>query len=517
MTWRDRGLLFGLGLALAVFASRGVPAPGYMDAEYYFATGRELASGQGHREPFVWNYLDDPTRLPHASHSYWMPLPSWLVAAGSVLFGPSFFGGRALFLLTTAALPVLASTLAFSLTSDRRAAWGSGLLSLAPGFYAPYLLTTDSFSPYALLGGLTLASLGTTGRGIWRWVGAGALIGLCHLTRADGVLLLPLGMAAAFTAGARSATRSFSLLCGYLGVMAPWLLRNLSAFGRLLPPGQGRALWLTEYNDLFIFPASVLTPERWLEQGWRAIAATRLSALGSNLTSLWAVNGLVFLLPLMALGAWHFRNHRLIRVTLAYLALELSLMSAIFPYAGARGGYFHSSVAAMPVLWALVPPGMAAFLEWGRRKRGWDPKLGTRLLGSAALILAAALSGYVFWNRTLGSDPNLPPWSVSHRVYQRVADRLAESGAVEGTVAVNNPPGFHLASGRSAVVVPAGGVEALAGVVSAFDVEWVILDSNRPPGLDRVFQGAADVPGLEPAFVWDDPEAGRIVVLEASR
>ncbi|MGH2625151.1 MAG: hypothetical protein ACRDHY_00690, partial [Anaerolineales bacterium] len=101
-------------------------------------------------------------------------------------------------------------------------------------------------------------------------------------------------------------------------------------------------------------------------------------------------------------------------------------------------------------------------------------------------------------------------------VYRRVADRLGDRGAGVGTVAVNNPPGFHLATGRSAVVVPAGGVDALAGVASAFDVEWVILDSNRPPGLDEVYEGRAPVPGLAPAFVWDDPEGGRIVVLEAA-
>ncbi len=513
MTGRDRALLFGIGLTLAVLASRWITVPGYMDAEYYFATGQELASGHGLREPFLWNYLDGPSGLPHPSHSYWMPLPSWMVAAGSALFGPSFSAGQALFLLATAALPVLTSQLAYSLTSDRRAAWSSALISLAPGFYSPYLLTTDSFSPYALLGGLTLVGLASTRAGTWRWVGTGALVGLCHLTRADGILLLPLGAVAAWTSGDRRAKRTLSLAAGYGAVITPWLLRNLSAFGRWLPPGQARALWLTEYNDLFLYPASVLTPDRWLAQGWGTILGARLVALGSNLASLWAVNGLIFLLPLMALGAWRFRSHRLVRITLAYLALVLALMSFVFPFAGARGGYFHSSVAAMPVLWALVPSGMSAFLEWGRRRRGWDPALGTRVLGGAGLLLGVAFTGYIFWNRAVGDQPDRPRWSLSARVYDRVADRLDEHGAQGGTVAVNNPPGFHLASGRSAVVVPAGGVEALGGVVSAFDVDWVILDSNRPPGLDEVFEGSAAVPGLVPAFVWDDPEAGRIVVL----
>ena len=70
-TWRWISLLL-LGLLVAGLGSIWIQAPGYMDADYYFATGQELSRGRGFVEPFIWNYLDDPSGLPHPSHLYWL-------------------------------------------------------------------------------------------------------------------------------------------------------------------------------------------------------------------------------------------------------------------------------------------------------------------------------------------------------------------------------------------------------------------------------------------------------------
>ena len=88
MTWRRSLLLAVLGLAVALFVAAFQPAPGYMDADYYYAGGRQLATGHGFSESYLWNYLDDPTGLPHPSNAYWMPLAS-LLAAACISFGPT--------------------------------------------------------------------------------------------------------------------------------------------------------------------------------------------------------------------------------------------------------------------------------------------------------------------------------------------------------------------------------------------------------------------------------------------
>ncbi|MEX0788139.1 MAG: hypothetical protein WD906_05020 [Anaerolineales bacterium] len=507
MRLRDRVLLLVLGLSLSAAVARLVDVPGYMDAEYYFATGRELATGQGLQEPFLWNYLDEPRGLPHPSHAYWMPLPTFVAALGVALFGPTFSAGRSLFLVLASSLPLLTAEHAFRLTADRRWSWMSGLLALVPGYYSAYLVTTDSFAMYAVFGGTLLLLLASSRPGTWHWIGAGVAVGLCHLARADGLLWIPLAVGAAWTLGSGRARRLLLLTSGYAVVMGPWFLRNAIAFGTLLPPGQSRIFWMTNYNDLFIFPATALTPARWLASGWGEILGSRLSALASNLLSLWAINGLIFLLPLMVLGAWRYRDQRVVRLSILFLLTLLVLMSLVFPFAGARGGYFHSSIAAMPVLLALVPPGLVAFLEWGRRVRGWEIRTGFVVLGGAVLSLALGLTVFKLWERALGPDLKAPRWAQSARAYRRLADRIGD-----GTVAINNPPGFHLASDGPAVVIPSGGPQALLSIVGTYGVNWVILDQNRPPELAGLFTEPSSSGVLTFAFLWEDSEAGQFVV-----
>ncbi|MFN2121495.1 MAG: hypothetical protein ACK2T0_13990, partial [Anaerolineales bacterium] len=82
MRIRSYVLLAVLGAGLSVAVARFQPFPGYLDADYYFGGGLQLAAGKGFTEPYLWNYLDQPVALPHPSHTYWMPLASMIAAAG---------------------------------------------------------------------------------------------------------------------------------------------------------------------------------------------------------------------------------------------------------------------------------------------------------------------------------------------------------------------------------------------------------------------------------------------------
>ncbi len=78
--WRDMALVFVLALVARIAFALPQQQPGYMDAYYYTVGAQQLAAGRGFTEPFIWNYLDDPSGLPRPSHQYWMPLPSILAA-----------------------------------------------------------------------------------------------------------------------------------------------------------------------------------------------------------------------------------------------------------------------------------------------------------------------------------------------------------------------------------------------------------------------------------------------------
>ena len=144
-----------LGLMILLVGAQFQASPGYMDAEYYFAGGIRLAEGKGFSEEIIWNYLDDPEGIPHPSHSYWMPLVSIISSIGMRAFGGyQFSNTRWLFVLLAASLPSVTATLSYSLTAKRNLAILAGILAAIPGFYLPYLTTTDAFAFYMLFGAL---------------------------------------------------------------------------------------------------------------------------------------------------------------------------------------------------------------------------------------------------------------------------------------------------------------------------------------------------------------------------
>lgn len=468
-----------------------VRTPGYMDAEYYFAVARQLAQGDGFSEPFLWNYLDGPVGLPHPSHTYWMPLTSLLSAGAIELFGDSFRSAQFPHFVLAVLLPLATATLAYSLHGDRRWAFFAGLFAVFSGFYLPYLITTDTFTLYAWIGGgaLWLSAYASRRPSMLRWLALGVLVGLAHLTRADGLLLLlPAMIAVAWSDGSKVQSGA-AVLFGYLLCLAPWLARNVVMTGGPFPPGAGRSLWLLSYDELFSYPANMLTPERWWRSGITAILIARMQAMWINLQRLIAENGLIFLGPFMVLGASKLWSRRLVRLAVSYLVIHFIFMSFVFPFSGANGGLFHSGAALMPVLWALAPVGIDRAVEWGARVRNWKPKNAKTFFGVSALVFALLLTVGLTWRKTVGPVTSEPRWDTSWRNYVQVGERLERLDISPSLVAVNNPPGFYLATGINAVVIPNGTPDTLRMVVEKYGVDWIVLDSNRPEGLAPLFEG----------------------------
>ena len=140
-------------VALVIVALQ--PVPGYMDADYYYAGGKQLASGHGFTDPFLWNYLDHPQGLPHPSNSYWNPLASIVAAGGMVLTGKiNFLSARIGFILMAALAPLVVAALAYRISRKRHLALLAGLLTIFSGYYLPFIVTTDNYSLYMLVGAL---------------------------------------------------------------------------------------------------------------------------------------------------------------------------------------------------------------------------------------------------------------------------------------------------------------------------------------------------------------------------
>src|SRR5574341_1350014 len=496
---RDLVALFAVALLANGLAAYFLSGPGYMDAYYYFGGAVQLARGQGFSEPYVWNYLDPIRRLPHPSHLYWMPLPS-LAAAPFVALGERLAGtalpnatlfrvAQVPFVLLASALPLLSYTIA-SLTSPlRRHALAAAFLTLFSGFYFVVWTNTDAFALYGLTAGgaLLTYALGVQSSFTvempdeeanhhprssvplhprhWFFL-AGLLAGLAHLTRADGALVLVILLlwqvwqyairhapyreaslpdAPRFTPHAlRLLPSSFVfIILGYLLVMLPWFIRNLLLVGAPLAPGGTRALWLTEYNDLFTFPADKLTLARYIASGWGNLLAGRWWALKVNFGRLIAEQGTLFVFPFILIGLWKLRRNRLYAPAILYWFALFALMTVGFTFPGPRGGLFHSAAALLPFFFSAALAGLDASVEAvARALPHWQPDKSKPVFTALLGLGAVSVTALIFQLRVVGVGGRNPDATMTDTAYAEIGNWLAGQGEAQSVVAANNPPAF---------------------------------------------------------------------------
>jgi hypothetical protein len=536
--------LFGLALVVNLGAAYFTVQPTYMDAYYYFDGALRLARGLGFTEPYLWNYLDPVLRLPHPSHLYWMPLTSLAAApfvalAEQVVRGASqaalFRAAQAPMVLAASALPLLSYAVAAQVSPQRRHAIAAALLTTFSAFYLVFWGQTDSFALYGLVAaGALLAGQVGVSRPSAAWLfGAGVCAGLAHLARNDGVLVLPVllgvvlysqrkGRGTTAAPGRRSRPWADSLakllpcLGGYALIMIPWMARNVWVMGAPLVPGGTRLLWLTDYNDLFSYPASDLTLARYLAAGWGAIVGAKWSALVINAGNLLAAVGDIVAFPFMLAGLWVLRRQPLFIGATAYGICLFGLMTFAFNFQGARGGFFHSATALLPFAAPAAVVGLDAAVEAAARVlKHWRPEKSKPIFTALLVLCAAGVTGLVLQQRLVGGDWRHPALNQADTVYGEIGRCLDVADPAQALVAVNNPPGFYYFTGRPSVVIPNGDPDALRRVARDFGVRWVVLDANVPDGLRDLYARPDSQPGFRLRQTFMDAAGRPVYVLEA--
>jgi hypothetical protein len=529
---RDELLLFCLALVVRLAVAVFIRHPGYMDPDCYAAGAVRLAQGGGLSEPFLWNYLDDPAGIPHPGFLYWMPLPSLLAAPFAALFPGSFFALQLPFALLSAMLPLVAYGLTWQIAesfdhkrsdaqdNQRRAAWLAGLFTLFGGFFFPFWTLPETFVPFALFGSLALwlatAGIRKPGTSNLKPFLIGVLAGLAHLTRADGILLLPVvALAPLIFLQLRNTqhairntyhvSRITFVILGYLLVMTPWFLRNLSVIGSPLSTTGTKTLWLTNYDDLFCYGCD-LSLRSYLAWGWHNILRSKLFALWTNFQRFWAENCLIFLLPFTIIGFYRLRRRPPFILSLIYFFLIYLTHSLAFTFPGWRGGFFHASGVLLPFLYAAAVEGLDVTVGWvARRRRNWNRRQAKAVFATAAVVGAVALSVYA-------TAEKLPVWKDAGAIYRQVDRWLDVHQVSDSTVImIGNPPGFWYHTHRPAVVVPNGDVAALLAAAEQYRVEYLLLDWNHPAPLAALYAGGESNSRLRVAATWGARERRTIL------
>lgn len=539
--WRDSIILFIVALLVRFLAAWPQQQPNYMDAAYSYVNAVNLTQGRGFVEDFVWNYLDDPFPPPHPSHLYWMPLTSMLAWLGMLIAGESYRAAQTLFVILSAALAPLTYSVAYLLTGQRWQSWLAGLFIIFSGFYFPFWTAIDNFTPFALAGSLALllAWLGMA-NSEWRMANdnadwttsdlqitddrsltnyqlpisssphlpfflSGLFIGLAHLARADGpLLLITISLFYLLYDICRSritfyVSRFIPLIfVGYLLTMTLWLIRNWQAIGTPLSSAGTKTIWLTtgsdlfnSYHDLFSY-SRTLSAQTFFAQGVEAILRGRWWALTTNLQTVLAVWCMIFLLPLVIIGGWHLRRHLLVQLTALYGLLLFCVMTFIFAFPGALGGLFHSGAALLPFIYAVAAVGLDRSIEWGAaQRRHWDVQVAKQIFAGGVVVLAMFMSGFIYYGRVLRNDV----WNSADNLYPLMAAWI-KAHDMDAVVMINNPPAYRYHGGGLSVVIPAEDVDTILQVAYHYQVDYLILESNHFMALNDLYAQNETSPDL---------------------
>lgn len=493
---RDLIALAAVALIVRLAAAVLIGQPGYTDAFYYYDVAANLAAGRGFVEDFIWNYLRPVAGLPQPSNGYWPPLVSVTIAPFLMLFGDWFRAAQIPSILGGTVAALIGFRIGRDLGGSRRTAWWTGLWTLFPGVAFPLIATTDSFGLFAALGSATLWLIGralTVDRRYYP--AAGALAGLAALTRADGLLLvalLPLGWRAA--GGRRKGQMvapGWAPVAGLavcLLVMAPWLLRNLLAFGEPLPGAGIRTVFLRDYNEIFSYPPD-LSLGRYLEWGIGPILLSKIEASGINLLLLASLLDL-FAAPFALIGIWAVRARPAWWPALAYLALLCVSLSWVFTLPGQRGAFFHSAVALQPYLALAALIGLdRAIDQIGRRFPRWPVRRARRNYPRIALAGAViAATGLAI--------REAPGWDAEYEVYRWAAGQIADRGGAIAPVMVADAPAYFYVSRRPAIAAVNADLGTALSVAHRFGAEYLLIEPAHPAPWHDFYLGRADQPGL---------------------
>lgn len=469
--------------------------PGYMDSEFYYLAGKQLANGKL-TIPVIWNYLDNPVKLPAPIFSYWMPGASILASISMKLFGDNFLGSRILSLLIALGIAPLSYVMAFKLSTNRATSFLTGVLSIFSGFYFKFITIPETVMIYILLGGLYFFSLSQiiqdfqTSKSAWKNLAVlGIVAGGLHLTRVDGLFFYFFGVFVIifFIFKKQGISRKCACLqlltftFFYLIIMSFWFISNLQQYGTLFSPSNSKAFWIATYDDTFIYPPSGLTLNYWIENGLPLRFSQIINGLKINLGTFVGVQTAIIGLPLFMIGIKRRIRNTLIFPGILHLFLIFIIMTIVFPLAGARGGFLHSSAANQIIIWILMADGFHGFLEWGVRKRNWQLVRSQKMFGSALVVLVFLFTVFIYSRDVIGKNINYPKWSFEYSKFNEIEKKLEEiTSEKTDVVMVNNPLGYNYSSGRWSVVIPNSEVQGFYEVIQKFHVKFIVVDKNLP-------------------------------------
>ncbi|HLX34637.1 MAG TPA: hypothetical protein VKR30_05270 [Candidatus Limnocylindrales bacterium] len=491
--WLSAVAVFGVALAIRIWAASFVVFPRPEDAAYYVSVAQSLVQGHGLFSQAIWSYQTPPLTFPRPAFEVWLPLPSFLMAIPMLVLGPTLIAAQAAAVLLGSLTAVLAWRLALDVAEQQAFPRGRALaltlgVGLASAAYLPLVLASvepDSTAPFTaiVLGAFVLTGRIVRAPSNRRLVALGLLIGLAGLTRNEAVWLglawavVALGIALREVPGHGRRRLTWARLVAVPGVVAlavyaPWAIRDWLTFGTPLP-GQALANALSlQGTDIFAW-SNPPTLSRYLGAGLGTLLDLRVTGFVHNLVEVLLLLGI----PVSAVGLlalpWTVRAPT-IRPLLLFSILVFAETTLIFPVATTWGTFLHAAGPAEVLLLLSAGLGLDRLIDRVRAARGWTRPVAW--LGPAFTISAAAVL-------TLALLPSEGATAkASEARYSALPVALADAGvsldSLPGPIITDTPIWFATTTGHAAIAFPHEDSTSVLDLADYFGSTLLVLDSQ---------------------------------------
>lgn len=257
-----------------------------------------------------------------------------------------------------------------------------------------------------------------------------------------------------------------------------------------------QTIFLTTYNDIFSYGRS-FDLASYLDWGLANILRSKADAASLGIQTFIAVTGLTVFVFFM-IWAWiklgrNKRTGPFIRPFTWYILVLYGIMIFIFTFPGQRGSLLHSSAALWPWSMALAAIGIDFAVDWvAARRPAWQPEPAKRLFAVVFVILVFVVSFAVSSTQPLQTE--------QAAVYKEMAEMVPS----ESVVMTGDPPGVYYHTRLPSVAMPNEPPEMLPIIATQLGVNYLLLDSERPPPLADLHDEKLFLPELEKVHDFGD-------------
>ena len=501
--------LFVLAAALRLVVASLVPFPATEGSAYYVDVARNLVEGRGLTTDALWSYATTPLTVPRPAFELWMPMTTFVTAAGMALFGSSFWAAQVASCLVGALLAPLtwavARTAARAASLDRRrglaVAFAAGLLVALGSPFVIAAAVPDSYTPYVvasvaaalLVPGVVGARRVAVARGLL----LGVVLGLAYLARQE-VIWLGLAIVIATWVAIRRerddvdrrpairrdvgtlVRRLVPVVIGGSVVVLPWLARNATTFGTPFPGQTLENAVLRRNEDIYAF-AERPSLAAYLGQDLATVLGNPLAAAWDGLVSVIVlpafpvgVVGLVALVLMRRSPAFGLTGP--LGVLLLSGALTFLATVLVFPVATRWGTYLHASGPLIVALAVAATLGGDAILARISTIRAW-PKPNVIIAPIALVSITLVLLGLQVLIVSRQAHTLSDRYASVRGGVEAAASALGEP--VPGLVISDHPIWVADALGREAAALPDEGPAALARLARTLGTTWLVVVDER--------------------------------------